>query len=123
MKDKRSPLSEDLRRRAALVAVRSGELELARRFLENLPAPVFTDEGRHGPDWGPYQARAILTHAQIETQLCGSIAPRQYPGSPLQNAFQRSLEIRRRANWKRVLGQGAIARGSLERAQKPNHVY
>jgi hypothetical protein len=83
-------LSENLRQRAALLAVYLSEPALASSYFGGLVAPVYEGEG-YG-DHGDTEARSVFRYAFIETALGKTPTSRRYASSARYAAFQRKLE-------------------------------
>ena len=86
-------LDLDIRRDAALLAAKTGRLDLAEFFLDGIEPPSFADsEQSFGVDELKYPARQIIKHAGLNSWLGRAFAPGRAPRSQLMGLFQTKLE-------------------------------
>ena len=84
--------SDDLRLRAAQVALHLGNKELASAYFSTIVVPSLRHD-RLGPtDWVIPASRAILSYSAIETQLSNTRQACEYPDSGLLKPLQEQLE-------------------------------
>jgi energy-coupling factor transporter ATP-binding protein EcfA2 len=101
-------LGNNLRLRAAKLALALGDQVLAARYFAGMSAPTLLREGLDSIDRLVAATGELLSYSSIEIQLAESTSERKYPDSPLLKPYQIQLEA-----VGRLVGRGRAGRRDL----------